>query len=703
MPEDFNSPESPFIRVSRSGERSVTVDRVVDKASTGRSRRITLDDAEPRRRTRPNSRQEFDNSADGFIDEPVRFDPEDLDDEPERPAKRTRGARPMPPRLSESGNIQPERTEPVRIPNARTNGKQSAKAKAAEAEQIALNLKSPRKKQDPTVKKRQVLGTVLFVFAVLVTIAILSYTPKDAAVAETRFSDLFSVITRTDPVVNAHADTALNSLGLIGAMLADFLINKTIGYASIIYPIFFGWWSLAFFRFTNRQRQRLILATTFFLVTAILLSATIGTTQLISSIPHLQREWSGAVGQFLGLTFTRLIGSVGALIVYATAFLITLVFSIDLDIEKTFMRLVGAHQYVLDRTRRGIINFWDKRERKLAERADAKAAKDEAEAMEEAIESEIDRRTEEFDDVPEASVEVAQAKVAITPRKSKILSTESPVAAEVVAQVPPEASTPATPTPAEAEMPVKIMRPAAAAAAAQGFAAGGPLLKVRPVAKVTDPNGNIPRLTRTQDDKLGTRPNSLERLSNGAVVRNGDQKLTDIDAPQPVRPEDLTAKAIVQSDAVESTEVTPQISQGRDGLLEGIDKIEAVKPIKREQQISIKKELPPVLLGDESTLSNDALPHSVDAGAELRDVVKEHQSLAREAAREADKMRKAAIDEPLFEEAPVKRVIIPENPYQEILNKYRLPSVDLLTPAEAKDLLDADDEELAKKGRIPSR
>ncbi len=702
MPEDLDTSESPFIRVSRSGERNITIERAADRATAdrsaaGRGRKISAGDRdEPRRSTSRGRSNDFD---DDFVDEPARarIEPADADEDFEPPTRRARGARPMPQRLSESGNIQPERTEPVRIPNSRsTSAKQTAKAKQAEAEQIALNLKAPRKKQDPTVKKRQVLGTVLFVFAVLVTIAILSYTPKDAAVAETKFSDLFSVITRTDPVVNAHADTAQNSLGLIGAMLADFLINKTIGYASIIYPIFFGWWSLAFFRFTNRQRQRLILATTFFLVTAILLSATIGTTQLIQTIPHLQREWSGAVGQFLGLTFTRLIGSVGALIVYATAFLITLVFSIDLDIEKTFMRLVGAYQFMLMGARRKIIEFWDRREQRQIEREMAREAK----AEEDSIEEEIDRRVSVMDDDEDTPTAEVVEKVAPTvARKSKIIAQ---TVAATLDETPPQVSSeaPNAAEPVSADMQVKIMRPAAAAAAAQGFAAGGPLLKVRPVAKVTDPNGNIPRLTRTQDDKLGTRPNSLERLSNGAVVRNADNKLNDVDAPQPVRMEDAASigSTVAAPDTVigiDSTvpDAVPLISEGRDGLLAGL------KPVKREQQISIKKELPPVLLGDESTLSNEALPHSIDGGAELRGVVSEHQSLAREAAREADKLRKLG-EEPLFEEAPVKRVIIPENPYLEILNKYKLPSVELLTPAEAKDLLDADDEELAMKGRI---
>src|SRR5436305_4361978 len=236
----------------------------------------------------------------------------------------------MPKRLSEE--LEEEEIQAPSIPPTTRRRSARAAAEAPAGEQIPLKLKTPAKKPDTVVKQRQVLGVLLIMSAILLTLAIISYSSQDTAQSETRLSDLPAIFTRSDPTVNANADTAHNWLGLVGAMLANFFINKTIGYAAIIFPVFLGWWSLALFKFSTKQRRRLTLATTFMLTCAILFSATIGTTQLIQAFPHLDREWSGAIGQFLGLTFTRLIGSIGALLIYTTSFIVKLVFAIVPDI-----------------------------------------------------------------------------------------------------------------------------------------------------------------------------------------------------------------------------------------------------------------------------------------------------------------------------------------------------------------------------------
>jgi S-DNA-T family DNA segregation ATPase FtsK/SpoIIIE len=732
MPEDLHSNDSPFIRIARSsdGLRSTTSSR-----PSGRVAVATADDYD--------------------------IEESPFNDEANQPARRTRVSRPMPTRLSEERAMQMREREERMMeeeaarqreavmastekPTRKKRSKASSKADL-EAEQIALDLKQPRKRPDSTVKKRQVLGTVLFVFAVLVTIAIVSYTPNDAAVAETKFSDLVSVITRTDPVVNAHADVAQNRLGLIGAMLADLLINKTIGYASIIYPIFFGWWALAFFRFTTRQRQRLTLATTFFLVTAILFSATIGTTQLISALPHIPREWSGAVGQFLGLTFTRLIGSIGALIVYATAFVITLVFSIDLDIEKTFMRIVGIYQAILTRTRRFIIEFWEKREVKRAAKEEARLA-EEKEVEEESGSGFRVPGSEDAEVVvtkPATLPMTAATEAKKPPSKSVVIGTESKV--DPTLAVPsepgtrnpepgtrnpkPETQTPKpetqTPKPEtrnpEPEQPVKILRPneaikpsgVAGAAFGASIPPDQPLLKVRPVSKVLDPNGGIPRITKPASDRLGTTGN-IHRLSNGAVnqVAEAESKQTTTATPNDPSTASKVVAPTPMSEAVSINDAklnrmrndAPSAKLGAETPVAKavpepgtvIDKMLTEKAPK----IEIRKEPVPVQLGDESIVSNAALPHSVMGGDELRDVVREHQTLSRQVAKEIEKSKKTESDATLFEPEAVKRMIIPENPYQEVLSKYRNPTLELLTPADPKDDLDADDEELAMKGRL---
>ncbi|HWF45100.1 MAG TPA: DNA translocase FtsK 4TM domain-containing protein, partial [Candidatus Kapabacteria bacterium] len=430
MAEEFDAPDSPFIRIARNGE----VTKLADTRENLRSPRRIVDDARPstfgESAYGPEEYEEFESSSRAFDSQDVPLTP------------RPRGARPMPKRLSEEAREAAEAEEyaaverlsaplPAAPKKSRTSRSTKAQQKK-EAEQIPLPLKSPKPKPDSMVRQRQVLGFCCIVAAILVLLAIISYSPDDAPRAETKISDLPALFLphadgadKVRDAVRANADQAKNWLGLIGAMLADFLINKTIGYAAILYPIFFGAWSLAFFRFTYKQRRRLTLATTFFLITAILFSATAGTASNFVSLP---REWSGSVGQFLGLAFARLIGTAGAFIIYTSAFVIMLVFSIDLDIERTFLRLKGWWSMLVMYCRRKIIEFWEKREvRQLA--------REERRAEEEAAE----RQAEEEAALREA--EEQQTSIGIAETKPEILPEENP-AKEEPATVSPKPALP---------------------------------------------------------------------------------------------------------------------------------------------------------------------------------------------------------------------------------------------------------------------
>ncbi|HET6512187.1 MAG TPA: DNA translocase FtsK, partial [Candidatus Kapabacteria bacterium] len=133
-------------------------------------------------------------------------------------------------------------------------------------------------------------------------------------------------------------------------------------------------------------------------------------------------------------------------------------------------------------------------------------------------------------------------------------------------------------------------------------------------------------------------------------------------------------------------------------LEEGPITIESLKPKRPDQPITIKHDVP-VVLGDEKVVSDEVLPHSVDH--EYRDVVRDHQAASRQAARDFDGARMDLMNPNLYkDEREGRKVVVPENPYNEILGKYRNPPIDILTPSAPEDELDADDEELAAKGRL---
>ncbi len=580
-------------------------------------------------------------------------------------------ARPMPKRLSEEAREEAERQsrilQPVdEPPKARARRSKKAQAGAPvprgskEVEQMALPLKAPKQKTDSLVKQRQVLGFCCIVAAILVLLAIISYSPDDASRSETRISDLPSLFLphgdAPDPVrdaVRASADQAKNWLGLIGAMLANFLINKTIGYAAVLYPIFFGAWSLAFFRFTYKQRRRLTLATTFFLLTAILFSATMGTASNFLSLP---REWSGSVGQFLGIAFSRAIGGAGAFIIYAAAFIVMLIFSIDLDIEKTFHRLRGWWNFLVIWSRRKIIEFWEQREVRLA----AKEARREAERLEEEAKAAEKTKTAEETQATEIIAEAIQPLdevPAISPIRP-ISPTPAKVEAIFAEPKPAPIAEPAT-------IPVSLVEEIPATRAEYQ-----PLLKVRP-AKLSD-SASIPRLTRNSPEKLGTNSRHFSRLTNGAL---------DQDEEQAEQVKTVTDNTIIVSseapsmgDAISNLEVATNgaghvqhiPAEPLSADLQNIDSSEElIEPLKRKaREPKLTASEAPVLLGDEKVLSNEALPHSVASEIPIPPPT----TLVKEWG--APKVG----DDLFYEEG--ERPVVPENPYQEMLTKYRNPPLE---------------------------
>ncbi len=665
--------------------------------------------------------------------------------------------RPMPKRLSEEVREVAEAERQARLaeveapkPATKPRSKRTKKASAESGDdQITLPLKAPKPKTDSMVRQRQVLGFGCIVAALLVLIAIVTYSSSDASVAETKIGDLPSLFLphgdAPDPVrdaVRANADQVKNGLGLIGAMLANVLINKTIGYAAILYPIFFGAWSLAFFRFTYKQRRRLTLATTFFLVTGILFSATMGTASIFFSLP---REWSGSVGQFLGLAFSRAIGSAGAFIIYAAAFVIMLIFSIDLDIEKTFHRLRAWWQAFVLWSRRTMIEFWERREARQATREEARKAAREAEQAKDRAEEEskenaeveagktriIKSETNENEAIRGAVTTASAVQKTPSPEAQEI-PLSSHAAARFVEELKSDKRIdavssdnfgpirPITPTADSVTGVVSAAEPLAAKTPAMAPVSAlvvprsknQPLLKVRP-AKRTESTG-IPRLTRNGSERLGSQSRHFSRLSNGAIEEDANNAtLPRTDIPTAASEEEPIGK--VDPDSLPVSNDLPVLETSEPILnsveasfntmaefepesVQNIDMSEEViEPLKRKTKES-KTSVAPVILGDEKVLSNEALPHSVADDPALPIPALSMPARLSETKQVPLKEIEEEAEDLFYEEG--ERPVVPENPYLEILSKYRNPSLDLLTPADPKDALDANDEELAKKGRL---
>jgi S-DNA-T family DNA segregation ATPase FtsK/SpoIIIE len=202
------------------------------------------------------------------------------------------------------------------------------------------------KKRTNGGRKRQIIGLLGMVLAVLILLSLVSYTSSDQANGDVRFVDLWKVFSN-DPVIRAKAEGTRNWLGLLGAIFSNVLINMTIGYAIIIFPILLFAWGWTLLREGNYGK--LALFSNYILILALLLCSLFGVVRLLSFPPLMTMEWSGAVGVFIATSLSRLIGIAGAFIALCVTLFIVVVLAIDLDLKTSIDRLKSLLQKRGDR------------------------------------------------------------------------------------------------------------------------------------------------------------------------------------------------------------------------------------------------------------------------------------------------------------------------------------------------------------------
>jgi DNA segregation ATPase FtsK/SpoIIIE, S-DNA-T family len=218
-------------------------------------------------------------------------------------------------------------------------------------------------------RKSAILAVLLIATSLLMFLALISYDPTDEANADIHLTDLFKVFTG-DPEVRVKADTAHNWLGLVGAIISDFLIKSTLGYPVFVLPVLlmlFGWNMLR-----GEDLGRIVRAANYTLIGTILLSTAFGMTRLIVGADALGMEWSGVIGDFLATALAQLLGRAGGAVAVLTGLLVTAIMGVHLDIRKIAEALRTAFLSLYDRLAGA---FSSARER-LAERGAATGEED---------------------------------------------------------------------------------------------------------------------------------------------------------------------------------------------------------------------------------------------------------------------------------------------------------------------------------------
>lgn len=210
----------------------------------------------------------------------------------------------------------------------------------AETKKNSSPVKKGKTRKSPE-RRRHILLIMVMVAGLLALLSLVGYSDADEAALE-QLSLVDVIRIPFVESVRVQTEGLHNRLGLLGAFIANFFINDTVGYASLVFPVLLMVWGWTLFR--RNEYSRLITLTNYSVIAALLFSTTFGVVNLLTNV---SKEWSGLMGAFAADILTHLLGTVGALIIVATALLITIMLAIDLDIHTSIDRVKAIAESVV--------------------------------------------------------------------------------------------------------------------------------------------------------------------------------------------------------------------------------------------------------------------------------------------------------------------------------------------------------------------
>lgn len=221
-------------------------------------------------------------------------------------------------------------------------------------------------------KKKKLTGILLIVFSVFLALSIVSNDTRDYTNLPGVFTDLFKVFSSDSEFTNKAAEIH-NWMGIFGAFAANFLINSTIGYFSIVFAVLVFIWGYTLL--SEQEFKSAVQISNFLLITAVILSAFFGVLRMELGLLENTGEVSGKVGDFFGLGIGRLLGGLGSIILLITIQFVAVVLTFDLKLDaitdKIKSIISGMQEAKEERTRA----LSEKREKEKTEKTVTKEAK----------------------------------------------------------------------------------------------------------------------------------------------------------------------------------------------------------------------------------------------------------------------------------------------------------------------------------------
>ena len=174
-------------------------------------------------------------------------------------------------------------------------------------------------------KKKRITGIFLILFSLFIFLSIVSYDRRDNYFAEN--------VTFLGSIFNPQTDIH-NWMGSFGSYLSYILINYTIGYFSLFFPVILFLWGYSLFKKIPFRTK--IHTTNFLLISGLTLASFFGILKVGFLFFPGVKELRGNIGEYLGNWLNEILGGIGSILLLLFISATALIFAFDIKIENIF-------------------------------------------------------------------------------------------------------------------------------------------------------------------------------------------------------------------------------------------------------------------------------------------------------------------------------------------------------------------------------
>ena len=174
-------------------------------------------------------------------------------------------------------------------------------------------------------KKKRIAGIFLILFSLFIFLSIVSYDRRDNYFAEN--------VTFLGSIFNPQTDIH-NWMGSFGSYLSYILINYTIGYFSLFFPVILFLWGYSLFKKIPFRTK--IHTTNFLLISGLTLASFFGVLKAGFLFFIGVKELRGNIGEYLGNWLNEILGGIGSILLLLFISATALIFAFDIKIENIF-------------------------------------------------------------------------------------------------------------------------------------------------------------------------------------------------------------------------------------------------------------------------------------------------------------------------------------------------------------------------------